>query len=93
MIAMASQITSLTIIYSTVYSGADQRQHQNSASLPFVQGIHLPPVNSPHKGPVKQKMFPFDDIIISYLSSKLAGEIRRVSLVWSRCYVQIGTML
>ena len=31
--AMASQITSLTIVYSTVYSGADQRKHQSSASL------------------------------------------------------------
>ena len=37
---MASQITSLTNVYSTVYSGADQRKHQNSASLAFVRGIH-----------------------------------------------------
>ena len=37
---MASQITSLTIVYSTVYSGADQRKHQSSASLAFVRGIH-----------------------------------------------------
>ena len=36
MSAMASQITSLTIVYSTVYSGADQRKHQSSASLAFV---------------------------------------------------------
>ena len=34
--AMASQITSLTIVYSTVYSGA--RKHQSSASLAFVCG-------------------------------------------------------
>ena len=45
--AMASQITSLTIVYSTVYSGADQRKHQRSASLAFVRGIHRWPVNSP----------------------------------------------
>ena len=38
--AMASQITSLAIVYSTVYSGADERKHQSSASLSFVQGIH-----------------------------------------------------
>ena len=38
--AIASQITSLTIVYSTVYSGADQRKHQSSASLAFVWGIH-----------------------------------------------------
>ena len=39
---MASQITSRMIVYSTVYSGADQRKHQNSASLAFVRVIHLP---------------------------------------------------
>ena len=62
---MASQITSLTIINSAVYPGADQRKHQSSASLAFVQGIHRSPVNSPHKGPVTWKIFPFDDIIMS----------------------------
>ena len=36
MTAMASKITSLTIVYSTVYSGADQRKHQSIASLAFV---------------------------------------------------------
>ena len=38
--AVASQITSLTIVYSTVYSDADQSRHQSSASLAFVRGIH-----------------------------------------------------
>ena len=52
--AMASQITSLTFVYSTVYSGADQSKHQSSASPAFVWG----PVNSPHKWPVTRKMFP-----------------------------------
>ena len=56
---MASQITSLTIVYSTVYSDADQRKHQSSASLALVRGIHRWPVNSPHKWPVTRKMFPF----------------------------------
>ena len=64
--AIASQITSLTIAYSTVYSGTDQRKHQSSASLAFVWGIHRGPVNSPHKWPVTRKMFPFDDVIILY---------------------------
>ena len=64
MSAMASQITSLTIVYSAVYSGADQRKPQSSASLAFVWGIHRGPVNCPHKGPVTQKMFPFDDVIM-----------------------------
>ena len=61
---IASQITSLTIVYSTVYSDADQRKHQSSASLAFVQGIHRGPVNSPYKGPVTRKMFSFDDVIM-----------------------------
>ena len=62
---MASQITSLTIVYSTVYSGADQSKHQSSASLAIVWGIHRGPVNSPHTGPVTRKMFPFDDVIMT----------------------------
>ena len=64
MTTMASQITSLTIVYSTFYSGADQRKHQSSASLAFVRGIHRGLVNSPPKGPVTRKMFPFDDVIM-----------------------------
>ena len=55
MSAMASQITSLMTVYPTVYSGADQRQHQSSASLAFVRRIHRWPVNSPHKWPVIRK--------------------------------------
>ena len=66
MSAMASQITNLTIVYSSVYSGADRRKHQSSASLAFVRGIHRWPVNSPHKGPVTRKMFPFDHVKLLY---------------------------
>ena len=62
--ATASQTTSLSIVYSTVYSDVDQRKHQRSASLAFVWGIHRGPVNSPHKWPVTRKMFPFDDVIM-----------------------------
>ena len=61
---MAAQITSLTIVYSTVYSDANQRKPQSSASLAFVWGIHRRAVNSPHKGPATRKMFPFDDVIM-----------------------------
>ena len=87
MSTMASQITSLTIVYSrllysrptkleggvywihlvrpsVLYSGVGQRKYQSSVSLAFVRGIHQWPVNSPHKGPVMQKMFPFDDFIM-----------------------------
>ena len=68
MSAMASLITSLTIAYSTFYSRADQMKHQSSASLAFVWGNHRWPVNSPHKGPVTRKMFPFDDVIMASIT-------------------------
>ena len=61
---MASQITSFLIVYSTIYSGADQRKHQSSTSLAIVRGIHRWPVNSQHKGLVMRKMFPFDNVIM-----------------------------
>ena len=61
---IASQITSLAIVYSTVYSDAGQTKYQSSASLAFVRGIHRGPVDSPHKGPVTRKMFPFEDVIM-----------------------------
>ena len=64
MTMLASQITSLTVVYSIVYSGVDQSKHQSSASLAFVQEIHRGPVNFPHKWPVTRKMLPFDDVIM-----------------------------
>ena len=72
--SIASQITSLTIVYSTVYSDADQRKHQSSASLAFVREIHRGPVNFPHKWPVTRKMFPFDDVIMCVGNSPVPGE-------------------
>ena len=60
-----SQITSLTIVFSIVYSNIDQRKHRSSASLAFEKGIHRGSVNSPHKWPVTRKMFPLDDVIMS----------------------------
>ena len=62
--AIASQITSLTIVYSIVHSDADQRTHRSSAALAFLRGNHQGPVNSPHKWPITRKMFPFDDVIM-----------------------------
>ena len=79
---MASQITSLTIVYSTVYSGEDQRKHQSSASLAFVMGIHLWPMNSPHKGPVTRNMFPFDDVIMLIDAVKYVTESHLITR-WS----------
>ena len=64
MSTIASQITGVSIIYSTICWGADKKNHQSSASLAFVRGIHRWSVNSPHKGPGTRKMFSFDDVII-----------------------------
>ena len=71
---MATQITSLTIVFSTIYSGT-YKKHQSSASLALVRGIHRWPVNSPHKGPVTGKMFPFDDVIMDRSAQSSTGPI------------------
>ena len=63
MSTMGSQITSLTIVYSTVYSDADQGNIKAPRHWP-VRGIHRWPVNSTHKGLVTRKMSPFDDVIM-----------------------------
>ena len=76
---MTLQITSVSIGYSTVCLGADQRKHQSFASLAFVRGIHRSPVNSPHKGPVMRKMFLFDDLIMHniYLFQRMTATVVR----------------
>ena len=83
--AIASQITSLTIVYSIVYSDADQRKHQSSASLAFVRGIHRGPVNSPHKWPVTRKMFPFDDVIMQILRT---NPVKQTSYIKPQTYAE-----
>ena len=82
MIEMASQITSLTVVYSIINSGADQSKHQSSASLAFVRGFHRWPVNSPHKGPVTRKMFPFDDVIMFRENTKMYLHIISFSKIY-----------
>ena len=78
-----SLITSLTIVYSTVYPDGDRRKHQSSASLAFVWGIHRGPVNSPHKWPVTREMFPFDDVIMFILIWwQRGGHVRKRLLRW-----------
>ena len=64
MSTMASQIASPHDCLLNIYSGADERKHQSSASLAFVRGIHRWPVNSPHKVPVTREVFPFDGVIM-----------------------------
>ena len=69
---MGSKTTGVSIVYSTVCSYVDQRKHQSSASLAFVRGIHLWPVNSPHKGPVTRKSF---HVMTSSCYSEIAREL------------------
>ena len=84
MSSMASQITSIASVYSNVCSGADQRKQQSSASLASVKGIHRWPMISPHKGPVTQKTFPFDEVIVKtceshYVAGSSRSRTRRAS--------------
>ena len=90
---IASQITSLTIVYSTVYSDADQRKHQSSASLAFVRGIHRGPVNSPHIWPVTRKMSPFDDVIMSMSLSPATGNTCTVKCLYNACHYNTNASL
>ena len=89
MSAMASQITSLTIVYSTIYSGTDHGKYQSSASMAFVRGIHRWPVNSPHKWPVTRKMFPFKDVIMDTCVHAIPDSI----VLSSRRWVNVGQTL
>ena len=82
MVAVATQITSLTIVYSTVYSGADQRKHQSSASLAFVRWIHRWPVTGefPALMASNAKMFPFDDVIMNMTNPDAASDGKVVTV-------------
>ena len=92
MSAMASQITGVLIVCLNVCSSADRRKHQSSMSLAFVRGMHRWQVNSPHKGPVTRKMFPFDDVIMEWKSFGEMGprtlrqpnlrKVRRPTVPW-----------
>ena len=62
--AIASKITSLTTVYSTVYSDADQRKHRSSVVTGLRAGNSPGPVDSPHKWPVTRKIFPFYNVIM-----------------------------
>ena len=90
--AMASQITSLTIVYSTIYSGADQRKRQSSASLAFVRGIHRWPVNYPNKGRVTQKLYPFNDAIMGNQTGELFTHSPVIFLTFVSSYPTYGIL-
>ena len=80
--AMATRITSVPIVYSTVCSGAGQRKHLRYASLAFEGGIHRWPVNSPDKGPVTRTMFPFDDVTMTDMEGDHIGETWRMQHIY-----------
>ena len=90
--AIASQITSFTIVYSIVYSDADKRKHQSSASLAFVRGIHRGPQKSLHKWPVTRKMFPFDDVIMTKVLSLFKWKLSRGQFVWRNDWVRVSNV-
>ena len=71
MTTMASQITSLTVVYSIVYSGVDKRKHQRSASLAFVRGIHRDRWIPRTKGQLRGKCF---HLMTSSWTSTALGE-------------------
>ena len=89
---IVSQITSVSIVCSTVYSGTDRRKHQSSASLAFVRGIHWWPVDSPHKGKVRRKMFPLDDVIVLKMPVPYIDVARTWPLltVEKSCHLTVG---
>ena len=84
---MASQFTNLTVVYSIVDSGVDQRKHQSSASQAFVRGIHRWAVNSPHRGPVTRKMF--DDVIMNNVIFKF---ILGINVLSTSCEMALKEM-
>ena len=87
MSVMASQITGVSIVCSTVGSGADQRKYQSSASLALVQGIHRWPTYSLHKRPVTQKGLSFDDVIMSNLAYGKTRTFVLSLFIWKCSYI------
>ena len=85
---IASQITGVSSVYSTVCLGADQRENQSSALLAFVWGIHRWPVDSPHKGQVTRK-FPFGDVNMWDRLHRRNREILQFPLWWRKTATQL----
>ena len=83
MSVMASQITGVSIVCSTICLSINQRKYQSSASLAFVRGIHRVAVDSPHKGSVTWKMFSFDDIILS------DGSAHHNNVTWASWHLRL----
>ena len=77
-----SQMTGVSIVFSTVYLGTYQRKHHSSASLAFVRVIHWWPVDSPHKGSLKRKVFPFDYAIMQLMMTLTANRVNDMFLIF-----------
>ena len=94
MSAAASLITGVSMVWLIVWLGADQRKHHSSGSQVFARGIHRWPMNSPHKGPVMRKRFPFDDVIIAnfkgYFLAGFCCVEKQILLLtgrsWTKCH-------
>ena len=84
--AIASRITGVPVVYSSICSGADQRKHQSFAPLAFLRGIHWWPMKSPHKGPVTRKMFPFDHVIMCIMDVRAITD----AVKWESIVLIIG---
>ena len=85
MSAIASRITSLTIVYSTVCSRRRSKKTSKIRVTGLCEGIHRWPVNSPHKGTVTRKMFPFEDVIVK----RLTGQVSTSTVIcprWAPCW-------
>ena len=64
-----------------------KKKHQSSPSLAFVREIHRRPANSPHKGPVTRKMFPFDDVIMLFLwVSSARACFLNLGIIWRKAH-------
>ena len=83
----------IVIVFSIVYSGADQRKHRSSASLALVRGIHRGPVYSPHKWPITRKMFPFDDVIMSLWTLDINTRKKHSNAVYIKHAINAGYMI
>ena len=75
---MVSLVTGVSIVYSTVCSGADQRKHQSSASLAFVGN---PPVTD---GFTSQRASNVENVSISWRHHAINIDIQYHLLVGSK---------
>ena len=87
---MTSQVTGVSAICST----ADQRKYESTVSLAFVRRIHWWPVDSPHKGPVMQKMFPFDDVLMHITQIEDSGSLGNLcNFLWGSPPLHLNCVL